>query len=107
MNVVKAVQNYIEKITSEVTGISVLLLDAETTQICSAVFTASQLTTHDVYLVSLLDTQKRDLMKHVKAIILIRASQESIDNVCNELKNPSYGDYYICKKRQYAVDRIF
>lgn len=50
MNVIAAIQSYVNRMVSE-SGIKVLLLDAETTAIISMVSTQSMLLTHEVYLI--------------------------------------------------------
>ncbi|KAJ1569096.1 vacuolar protein sorting-associated protein 45 [Cladochytrium tenue] len=79
----------------EVSGMKVLLLDAETTPIISIVVTQSQLLAREVYLVDRVDNRSREKMKHLKCIIFVRPSPESIQALVEELRDPSYGDYYL------------
>ncbi|KAI8916009.1 Sec1-like protein [Gorgonomyces haynaldii] len=95
MDVFKAVQNYITKMTSEVTGMKVLLLDKETTSIISAVFTQSQLLSKEIYLIDRIDNQQRDKMRHIKCISFCRPTQQSVQFVIDELRDPCYGEYYL------------
>ncbi|KAJ1569485.1 vacuolar protein sorting-associated protein 45 [Cladochytrium tenue] len=79
----------------EVSGMKVLLLDAETTPIISIVVTQSQLLAREVYLVDRVDNRSREKMKHLKCIVFVRPSPESIQALVEELRDPSYGDYYL------------
>ncbi|CAG8475057.1 3843_t:CDS:10 [Funneliformis mosseae] len=95
MDIVKAVQNYINKMVNEVPGIKVLLLDAETTPIISNVMTQSSLLSHETYLVDRIDNRNRDRMRHLKCICFLRPTNETIQLLVEELRDPSYGDYYL------------
>ncbi|CAG8796170.1 28788_t:CDS:10, partial [Dentiscutata erythropus] len=95
MDVVKAVQNYINKMVNEVPGMKVLLLDAETTPIISNVMTQSSLLSHETYLVDRIDNRNRDRMRHLKCICFLRPTTDSIQLLVEELRDPCYGDYYL------------
>ncbi|RIA86707.1 Sec1-like protein [Glomus cerebriforme] len=95
MDIVKSVQNYINKMVNEVTGMKVLLLDSETTPIISNVMTQSSLLSHETYLVDRIDNRNRDRMRHLKCICFLRPTSETIQLLVEELRDPSYGDYYL------------
>ncbi|PKY46282.1 Sec1-like protein [Rhizophagus irregularis] len=95
MDIVKSVQNYINKMVNEVTGMKVLLLDSETTPIISNVMTQSSLLSHETYLVDRIDNKNRDRMRHLKCICFIRPTSETIQMLVEELRDPRYGDYYL------------
>ncbi|CAI2168165.1 1767_t:CDS:10 [Funneliformis geosporum] len=109
MDIVKAVQNYINKMVNEVPGIKVLLLDAETTPIISNVMTQSSLLSHETYLVDRIDNRNRDRMRHLKCICFLRPTKETIQLLVEELRDPSYGDYYLYFSntlKQSSVERL-
>ncbi|KAJ3109675.1 vacuolar protein sorting-associated protein 45 [Phlyctochytrium planicorne] len=112
MDGIKSVQNYLNKMIQEVSGMKVLLLDAQTvsllslnhrlitsidhkTPIISVVVTQSQLLSREIYLVDRLDNRQRDKMRHLKCIVFARPTPESIQALVEELREPSYGDYYL------------
>ncbi|KAJ3015577.1 vacuolar protein sorting-associated protein 45 [Thoreauomyces humboldtii] len=95
MDVIKAVQNYLNKMISEVTGMKVLLMDAETTSIISMVMTQTQLLQREVYLIDRIDNWQREKMKHLKCICFVRPTAESVQALIEELRDPRYGDYYL------------
>ncbi|KAG9296244.1 hypothetical protein G9A89_014836 [Geosiphon pyriformis] len=95
MDVVKAVQNYISKMVNEVTGMKVLLLDSETTPIISNVMTQTILLSHETYLVDRLDNRNRERMRHLKCVCFLRPTNETLQLLVDELKDPCYGDYYL------------
>ncbi|KAI9359290.1 Sec1-like protein [Zopfochytrium polystomum] len=95
MDVIKGVQFYLNKIVQEVTGMKVLLVDSETTPIISIVITQSQLLAKEVYLIDRVDNKSREKMKHLKCIVFVRPSPESVQALVEEFRDPSYGDYYL------------
>ncbi|CAG8663819.1 393_t:CDS:10, partial [Acaulospora morrowiae] len=110
MDIVKAVQNYINKMVNEVTGMKVLLLDAETTPIISNVMTQSSLLSHETYLVDRIDNRNRDRLRHLKCICFLRPTSDTIQLLVEELRDPCYGDYYLCKSsntlKKSAIERL-
>ncbi|KAJ3412362.1 vacuolar protein sorting-associated protein 45 [Chytridiales sp. JEL 0842] len=109
MDVIKSVQNYLNKMVQEVPGMKVLLLDAETTPIISIVVTQSQLLSREVYLIDRLDNKTREKMKHLKCIVFVRPSPESIQSLVEELREPNYGDYYLYFSntlKKSAIERL-
>lgn len=73
----------------------ILLLDAHTTPIISTTLTQSALLTHEVYLTERIENESRDRMKHLKCIVLLRPTRESIQALCKELQWPKYGGYWV------------
>lgn len=97
MDVIKAIQNYTNKMISDTSGMKVLLLDPETTSIISIVTTQSYLLSREVYLIDRIDNPRRDKMKHLKCICFLRPTPESVQWLVEELRDPCYADYYLCK----------
>ncbi|EJD54450.1 Sec1-like protein [Auricularia subglabra TFB-10046 SS5] len=95
MDVVKAVETYITKMVSVPSAMKVLLLDSHTTPIVSLASTQSTLLSHQVYLTDRIDNTKRDRMAHLKCVCFLRASEESLDALAAELREPKYGEYYL------------
>ncbi|KAL2911852.1 vacuolar protein sorting-associated protein 45 [Polyrhizophydium stewartii] len=95
MDLVKAVQGYLTKMTSEVSGMKVLLLDKDTTPIISVVVTQSQLLAREIYLIDRVDNRNRERMRHLKCIMFLRPTPASVQALIDELHDPSYGDYYL------------
>ncbi|CEP11802.1 hypothetical protein [Parasitella parasitica] len=95
MDVIKAVQHYAEKMINDVPGMKALLLDTETTPIISLVTTQSTLLTKECYLIDRIDNRNRDKMKHLKCICFLRPTRETLQYLVAELREPSYGDYYL------------
>lgn len=95
MDVVKAVETYIAKLISVPPSMKVLLLDGHTTPIVSLASTQSTLLSHQVYLTDKIDNKKRDGMPHMKCVCFLQTSEESLEALEAELREPKYGEYYL------------
>ncbi|KAF9221651.1 Sec1-like protein [Gyrodon lividus] len=95
MDVVKAVETYITKLVSTPSAMKVLLLDTHTTPIVSLASTQSTLLSHQVYLTDRIDNGSRNSMPHMKCVCFLQPSEDSIEAVCTELREPKYGEYYL------------
>jgi vacuolar protein sorting-associated protein 45 len=52
----------------------------------------------EVYLFDRIDAAVRNEgLKHLKCIVFVRPTEENIRLLCDELRYPKYGIYYICK----------
>ncbi|EGG01948.1 uncharacterized protein MELLADRAFT_78910 [Melampsora larici-populina 98AG31] len=95
MDLLKAIQNYINKMITESTGIKVLLLDPDTTAIISLAATQSNLLEHEIYLTDSITNPTRDRMSHLKCICFLRPTPESLAAMEEELRNPRYKEYWL------------
>ncbi|KZT09400.1 vacuolar protein sorting-associated protein 45 [Laetiporus sulphureus 93-53] len=95
MDVVKAVETYVTKLISVPPTMKVLLLDGHTTPIVSLASTQSTLLSHQVYLTDKIDNKNRDSMPHMKCVCFLQASEESLEALEAELREPKYGEYYL------------
>ncbi|XP_043464337.1 vacuolar protein sorting-associated protein 45 [Leptopilina heterotoma] len=97
MNVVTALKFYITKMTEESgPGMKVLLMDKQTISIVSLVYSQSEILMKEVYLFERIDAAARsEGLKHLKCIVFVRPTKENVALLCNELRNPKYGVYYI------------
>lgn len=119
MDVFKAVETYVTKMVSTPDAIKVFLLDNHTVRPCfclacliyysdsmqtpivSLSSTQSTLLAHQVYLTDKIDNVKRERMPHLKCVCFLRPSEESISAVEDELREPKYGEYYLCQSVAY------
>ncbi|KAH7885289.1 Sec1-like protein [Phlebopus sp. FC_14] len=95
MDVVKAVETYITKLVSTPSSLKVLLLDTHTTPIVSLASTQSTLLSHQVYLTDRIDNVQRNRMPHMKCVCFLQPSEDSLEAVYTELREPKYGEYYL------------
>ncbi|KXN88258.1 Vacuolar protein sorting-associated protein 45 [Leucoagaricus sp. SymC.cos] len=95
MDVVKAVETYVNKLASTPSAMKVLLLDSHTTPIVSLASTQSTLLSYQVYLTDRIDNKKRDRMPHMKCVCFLQNSESSMEALEAELREPKYGEYYL------------
>ena len=106
MDVFQSVSGYITKMvsTGDSTSTSnsaaakmkILLLDRDTVPIISAATTQSALLNHSVYLTDRIDNQEREKMRHLRCLVFVRPSPDSVQFLVDEMREPRYGEYYIC-----------
>lgn len=99
MNVIGAVKAYVDKMTDESEpGMKVLLMDKETTSVISMVYSQSEIQQKEVFLLERLDSPNYHIstgLRYLKCLAFLRPTQHNIELLCNELRNPKYGAYYI------------
>ncbi|KAA8914847.1 Sec1-like protein [Sphaerosporella brunnea] len=101
MDIVAAVSNYVTKMVSSdgaagpAGKMKILLLDSETVSIISTAVTQSQLLSYEVYLIDRLDNASREKMRHLRCLCFVRPSQETIQLLIDEFREPKYGEYNI------------
>ena len=61
----------------------------------SMAFTVSQLYARDVFLLEMLSAEKRERMPHLKAVVFVRPTPETLSLLVDELRNPKYSEYHI------------
>ena len=111
MDISQTVSGYITKMVSTGDGsanastakMKILLLDNETVPILSSATTQSALLNHNVYLTSRLDDINREKMRHLRCLCFLRPSSDSIQFLIDELREPKYGEYHICKPIPHPV----
>ena len=77
-------------------GMKVLLMDKQTTSIVSLLYSQSEIFMKEVYLFERIDANVRNEgLKHLKCIVFVRPTKENVEHLCNELRCPKYGTYYV------------
>lgn len=80
---------------TEQSKIKALLLDKDTISTISMCATQSELLDHGIYFVDTIENESRDVMRHIKCMVYVKPSDETINHLLKELQNPKYGEYYI------------
>eukprot|EP01027_Heterolobosea_sp_BB2_P010597 GEZU01015535.1.p1 GENE.GEZU01015535.1~~GEZU01015535.1.p1 ORF type:complete len:440 (+),score=65.37 GEZU01015535.1:180-1499(+) len=93
MDVVNAIRNYVQKMVKKTPGLKVLLMDRPTMQVVSMVYSQSEILEHEVFLLELLENNKRQKMQHLKCLIFCRPTSDNVKQITAELKEPKYGEY--------------
>lgn len=61
-------------------------------------FSQSDMLQKEVFLFERLDSPgSKERMKHLKCIVFIRPTRHNIACLCQELRSPRFGSYYICE----------
>ena len=92
---IQSVRDYVSRMASDVSGMKVLVMDAETTGIVSMVYTQTQILQHEVFLIDSIERGRSDKMAHLKAIYFVRPTHENVRLLQEEFKDPKYGEYHI------------
>lgn len=100
MNVISAVKAYVNHMTEESEpGMKILLMDKETTSIISMVYGQSEIQQKEVYLLERLDSGANPNnnigLRYLKCLVFLRPTQQNVELLSQELRNPKYGAYYI------------
>jgi len=95
LSVVAGMKEYIQAMVDRITGMKVLLLDAETIGIISMVFSQSDILEHEVYLVERIDNEQSEKMRHLNAICFLRPTNQNFLLLSRELKKPKYNEYHL------------
>lgn len=66
----------------------------------SVVYSQSELLQKEVFLVELIDSisMSNETMSHLKAVCFLRPTSENIQLLRRQLRNPRFGEYYLCKE---------
>ncbi|KAG7347393.1 Sec1 family protein [Nitzschia inconspicua] len=102
MDGIHAIRTYIDRMVEgdgKCKGMKVLLLDASTTQIVSAVYSQTEILKNEVYLVSRLDDTSKQQpnqksSSHLKAVCFVRPTETSVGLLVRELKEPRFAEYH-------------
>jgi len=89
------VRDYVSRMASDVSGMKVLVMDAETTGFVSMVYTQTQILQHEVFLIDSIERARADKMAHLKAIYFVRPTHTNVQLLQEEFKEPKYGEYHI------------
>lgn len=100
MNVINGVKAYVNKMTEESEpGMKILLMDKETTSIISMVYGQSEIQQKEVFLLERIDSKTQISSttgyRFLKCLVFLRPTQQNIELLCQELRNPKYGAYYL------------
>jgi vacuolar protein sorting-associated protein 45 len=103
MDGIHAIRMYMDRIVAgdgKCRGMKVLLLDAATTQIVSAVYSQTEILSNEVYFVSRLDDaskqthEQQSKSSHLKAVCFVRPTETTVGLLVRELKEPRFVEYH-------------
>ena len=77
--------------------LSKIFQDLTTLEITSMVYSRTQILSKEVFFIEIIDNIPKEKLTHLKAIFLLRGTDENIDRICKELADPTFAEYYLCK----------
>ncbi|EOD40431.1 Vps45, SM superfamily protein [Emiliania huxleyi CCMP1516] len=94
-NTIQTVRDYVTRMCTDVPGMKVLVMDAETTGVVSMVFTQTQVLQHEVFMTDTIERQAGEKMPHLKACYFVRPTAENLRRIQSELREPRFGEYHL------------
>ena len=99
----RAIKDYLYHMLSSVEGLKALILDGDnagrpvqgTIQRISAVESTQSLGKQGVFFTEKLQDPRSERVGHLKAVVWVRPIEENIELLCEELRNPKYGEYHL------------
>jgi len=97
MSLYEAANFYVKKMLDAVPGMKSLVMDEESSKMVSGVITQTDILNQGVFLVKRLGVRGKDAKQqgHLKGIIFCRPTSSCVSAICEELKNPIFGEYNI------------
>ncbi|CAF3343808.1 unnamed protein product [Rotaria socialis] len=96
INLIEAVRSYINRMIEDCgPTIKGLVMDKETASIVSMVYAQSEILQKEVFLFERIDIPGQKSLKHLSAICFLRPTEENIQSLVRELRDPKYGNYFI------------
>lgn len=96
VDMVKLARDNISDMLEQIPGVKALLVDETTNGILSASLTTTAVAEQGIVVgPQYLFSGSRVRHRHVRAIVWIRPTEQNIQQLCEELKNPSFAEYHI------------
>ncbi len=109
-DLVNALRGYVDRILGAVPGMKALVLDTETCQAVSLVYSQHELLSKDVFLTDFLHKQATRATQQpkpfLKAVVLARPTDENMLLLKAELRQPSFGAYHVTWTSTLPDDRL-
>lgn len=108
---VQVFRDYVDKMLS-VSGMKVLALDTETTKMLGMVYSLSNVVSKQVFLVENISataavaTQNAGKMNHLKCVVFVRPTKESLQYLEAALRSPKYKEYHIFFSNMLEQDKL-
>jgi vacuolar protein sorting-associated protein 45 len=106
VSLISAQRNYIEKMLNNVPDMKVLIMDNETTQMVSMIYSQTDILKRQVFLTDKISNTRAERMMHLKAVVYIRPTDENIRLLSKELSNPKYKNYHIYFSNIVGKDKL-
>lgn len=89
-------RDYVQKMISRAgPGAKVILVDADTKNFLSLVYSQTEVLKQEVFLVERIDNETVEKLMHMKAVCFLRPSYSSLRAVTRHLRDPKFGEYHL------------
>lgn len=61
------------------------------------VYSRTQILQKEVFFIETIDNIPSEKLMHLKAVFFVRCSEQNIKLICQQLKEPIFSSYYLCK----------
>ena len=63
----------------------------------SLVYSRTQILQKEVFFIDVIDKIPAEKLMHLKAIFFVRCNDENTQKICNQLQDPTFAQYNLCK----------
>jgi len=106
ISIINAQRSYVDKMLNNVSDMKVLLLDHETTQMVSMIYSQTDILKRQVFLTDKLSNTRTERMMHLKALVYVRPTEDNIRLLTKELSNPKYKEYHLYFSNVVGKDKL-
>ena len=101
-DLIDVAKDYVESMLAETQGRKALIMDQETLMMISLVYSRTAILQKEVFLIGTIDQIPEEKLTHLKAIFFCRCTDKNIKLIGQELQNPKFSLYNICKYFPYS-----
>ena len=62
------------------------------------VYSRTQILQKEVFFIDVIDNIPSEKLMHLKAVFFLRCTDENIMKICNQLQDPTFSQYNLCKR---------
>ncbi len=106
LNLVEVVKDYVDNMLAESSGRKALILDKETLAIVSLVYSRTTILQKEVFYIEVIDNIPDEKLTHLKALFFLRCTDDNLQKVCNELKDPTFSQYSLYFSSTVPHDKV-
>ena len=106
LNLIDIVKDYIDNMLVETSGRKALILDKETLNIVSLVYSRTTILQKEVFYIEIIDNIPQEKLTHLKAIFFLRCNEDNVQKICRELNDPKFSQYSLYFSTTVPNDRV-
>lgn len=67
------------------------------------VYSRTQILQKEVFFIDTIDQIPQEKLLHLKAVFFVRCTPENVKLICNQLREPVFSGYYLCKEEFWVL----